>query len=443
MNVTVTDTSETRKDLVVTVSGDEIAAEEARVLKAFIKEAKIPGFRPGKAPEQIVRSRYRKALKEELNRAMNAKVYQEATENSKLDVYSVVSFNEQDAFTPGQEVSVDLTVDITPEFELPNYKGVEIKAKKVEVSDEEVDKAIDNIRGQRADFKEVERAAAESDYVKLSYVGKVDGTPVRELLGEDSKQGFWGSVENGWEEAGTESAREYGIPEIVDGLVGKATGDKFEVEHTFTDEFAVEDLRGKKAVYEVEVHEVRERALPELDEEFFKSLQVESLEDLKDKLLTQLESQKKQDAEQDKRNQIVEFLLSSVDVALPESGIEGETQNALGRMMVENMQRGVPEEELEQNKEALHAQARDFAQRDVKLQLILARIAKEESIEVQNEDLQRTIMNMAMQNRQAPEELVKELRKDRNRILNMQRQILFGKTLDLLVKEATVTEANE
>lgn len=443
MNVTVTDTSETRKDLVVTVSGEEIATEETRVLKAFIKEAKIPGFRPGKAPENIVRSRYRKALQEELNRAMNAKVYQEATENSKLNVYSVVSFSEQDAYTPGQEVSVDLTVDVTPDFDLPEYKGIAIKAAKAEVSDEDVDKAIEHMRGQRADFKEVERPAAESDYVKLSYVGRIDGTPVRELLGEDSKQGFWGSVENGWEEAGTETAREYGIPEIVDGLVGKSAGDKFEVEHTFKDDFAVEDLRGKKAVYEVEVHEVRERTLPELDEDFFKSLQVESLEDLKDKLLTQLESQKKQESEQDKRNQIVDFLLAAVEFPLPQSGLEGETQNALGRLMVDNLQRGVPQEELEKNKAELHAQAREFAQRDVKLQLILGRIAKDESIEVENEDLQRTILNMAMQNRQSPEELVKELRKDRNRILQIQRQILFGKTLDLLVKEATVTESNE
>lgn len=442
MNVTVTDISDTRKDLVVTVSGDEIATEEARVLQELQKEAKIPGFRPGKAPENIVRSRYRKALQEELNRSMNSKVYREATENSKLNVYSVVSFNEPEAFSPGDEISVDLTVDVTPEFELPEYKGIAVKAPAAEVGDQEVDQAIDNIRGQRADFVEVERPAEQGDYVKLSYQGTIDGQPVRDLLPEDSTHGFWGSTENGWEEAGTDMARQYGIPEIVDGLVGKSAGDTFEVEHTFGDDFVVEELRGKTAQYKVEVHEVRERKLPEIDDEFLKSLQVESIEDLKDKVFTQLEQRKKQESEQEQRNQIVEYLLSSVDIALPESGIEGETQNALGRLMMENMQRGVPQEELENNKEQLHSQAREQAQRDVKLQLILSRIAKEESIEVENEDLQRSIMNMAMQNRQSPEELVKELRKDRNRVLDIQRQILFGKTLDLLVKEATVSEAD-
>lgn len=440
MNVTVTDISDTRKELVVTVSGDEIAAEEVRVLKQFKKEARIPGFRPGKAPEAMIRSRYKKPLVDELNRAMNSKVYKEALDESGLEVYSVVSFETPEGYTPGQEISVDLTVDIVPGFELPTYKGLEVEVASTEVADKEIDEAIEGLRSQRANFEVVERSVAESDYVKLSYTGTVDGQPVKELLGEDSRLAYWGAVQNGWEEAGTDQARQFGVPEVVDGLVGMAAGDKKTVEHTFPDDFAVEALRGKKASYEVEVYEVRERVLPEIDEDFLKSQQAESLEDLKDNLLSQLESRKKQEIEQSKREQLIQKLTSSVEFALPESGIEGETQNVMGRIMVENMQRGVPREEFENNKEAFYAQARQIAERDVKLQLILHRIAKEEKVEVQNEDLQRAIINSAIQSRQRPEDLVKELQKDREKVLNLQRQILLGKTLDLLAKEAKVSE---
>ncbi len=440
VNVTVTDISDTRKDLVVTVSGEEIAAEEARVLKQFKKEARIPGFRPGKAPEAMIRSRYKKALVDELNRAMNSKVYKEALDDSKLEVYSVVSFQEPEGYTPGQEISVDMTVDFAPSFETPEYKGLEVEVASAEVADSEIDEAIEGLRGQRANFEVVERAVAESNYVKLSYVGTVDGQPVKELLGENSRLAYWGAAENGWEEAGTEQARQYGVPEVVDGVVGLSAGEKTTVEHTFPDDFQVEALRGKKATYEVEVHEVRERVLPEIDEEFLKSQQAESLEDLKDNLLNQLESRKKQEIEQSKREQLIQKLLAAVDFPLPESGIEGETQNVMGRIMVENMQRGVPREEFEKNKEAFYAQARQMAERDVKLQLILQRIAKEEKIEVQNEDIQRAVINSAIQSRQRPEDLVKELQKDRQKVLNLQRQILLGKTLDLLAKEAKVSE---
>lgn len=440
MNVSVTDLTDTRKELVITVSGEEINEEAKRVLQQFRKEARIPGFRPGKAPESLIRSRYRKALTEELNRAMNARVYQEVTEKSDLKVYSVVSFDEPEGYFEGEEIAVDMTVDITPDFELPEYKEVPVEVDALDVGDEEIEEAIANLRMQRANFEVVERPAAKGDYVQVSYEGKVDDQPVKELIGDDQRLAFWASVSKGWEEAGSEQGHQFGVPPVIDGLVGMAAGDEKDVEHTFADDFPVEALRGKTAVYHVTVSEVRERVLPEMDEEFLRAQDVESVEELKDKILTDLENRKRHEIEQQKRDQLIKHLLNSVEFALPESGIEGETQNVMGRIMVENMQRGVPHEEFEKNKEALHAQARSIAVRDVKLQIMLHRIAEKEKIEVSQDDLQRAVYTAAMQSRQSPDDFVKELRKDRGRVMQMQRQILFGKTLDLLAKEAKVTE---
>ncbi|MCC5808443.1 MAG: trigger factor [Opitutales bacterium] len=443
MNVTANDISETRKNLLVTVSGDEIASEEKTVLKTIAKQARVPGFRPGKAPENVIRQRYRKELGEELNRAVSRKVYQKALEDSELDVYSVVKFGNGETFKAGEEATVEITVDVTPPFELPPYKGIQTKPPSTEVSDKDVDEAIERLRRERADFTVVERAAAQGDYVRLGYEGTVDGEPVEPKLGEEPRLRVWGKAESTWEEAGTDEAKQYGVPAIVDGIVGMAAGDEKTIEHTFPEDFPVEDLRGKAVQYAVKVEEVRERRLPELDEAFLKSVQVESVEELKDRVLTDLESAKKREAENAKRQQIVDFLSQRVEFALPESAVESETQNVMGRIMVENMQRGIKEEEFEKNKEALHGQSEQIARRDLKVQLILTRIAKEEEIKLEEEDLQQAIMAMASRQRTPVEEFVRELQKDRSKLLRIQRQVLFGKTLDFLVKEAKVSEASD
>lgn len=439
MNVTVTDVNDLRKELVVALTADEVAQEETGILNEFRKHAKVPGFRPGKAPVNVIRQRYKKEFTEELGKRVGAKAFQDAVKEKELEVYNVLSLTGVEAIRPGSEVTVDITVDLQPTFELPVYEGLETEAPGTDVSDSDVDEAILNIRRQRAEFTKVERPAQAGDYVKLSYTGTVDGKPITEIISDEPAHKALGTLENGWEEAGTDEAKQFGVPTIIDGIVGMGAEEQKEITTEFADDFKIEELRGKTGIYQVTVHEVRERVLPELDEEFFKSLQVESEEDLKARLLDDLEARKKNEQTEARRRQIVDKLLEGAEFPLPESAIETETQNVMGRLMIENMQRGVPEEEFEKNKEAFHAQSANIATRDVKLQFILSKIAEKESIEVTQEDLQRGIMSMAMQRRQRPEELVKELQNDRGRIQSLQRQLLFGKALDFVLNKATLT----
>lgn len=436
MNVTINDISETRKDVVVTISGDEVAQEESRILKSFIKQAKVPGFRPGKAPEARVRQLYAKQLKEELRGALMRSAYDEVVGKDDLDVHNIVEFPEPGDFLAGQEISLDLTIDVNPQFDLPEYKGIAIEAPQTEVEDSEIEETIDRIRRQRADFEVVERAAEAKDYVKLTYTGTIDGEPIAEQLKDQPRLQAWGAVKDGWEEAGTDEAKEFGVPAVIDALVGMKAGDTKTVEQTLADDFAIEDLRGKTVSYEIEVAEVRERKLPEIDEDFLKSVRAESLEDFKAQIMDELEARKKREAEDKQREQIMKFLDESLDIPLPDSAVEAETQNAMGRIISQNMQMGIAEEEFEKNKEAIFAGASQAARRDVKLQIILNRIAQAEEINIDNEDLTRAVYGMAMQQQRKPEELAKEFRKDRSRLIQLQRQILFSKTLDFLLKEA-------
>jgi trigger factor len=332
-----------------------------------------------------------------------------------------------------------MTVDVNPKFELPEYKGIETEVPSTEVEDKEIEESIDRIRRQRADFEVVEREAAAGDYVKLSYTGTLDGEAIAEKLKDVPRLQAWGSVKDGWEEAGTEEAKQFGVPAVIDALVGMKAGDKKTVEQEIGDDFAVEELRGKTVSYEVEALEVRERKLPEIDDEFLKSVRAESLEDFKAQIMDELENQKKRQSEDAQRDQILKFLGDAVDIPLPASAVESETQSAMARIISQNMQQGVPEEEFEKHKEQIHAGAAQSAQRDVKLQIILNRIAGKEEIKVENEDLSRAVYSMAMQQRQKPEDLAKEFRKDRSRLIQLQRQILFSKTLDFLRDQAKVS----
>jgi trigger factor len=439
VNVTINDISETRKDVVVTISGDEVSQEESRILKSFIKQAKVPGFRPGKAPEGRVRQLYNQQLNDELKNALMRTAYEQVVQHDDIDVYNIVEFPEPGNFISGQEISLDLTVDVNPDFDLPEYKGISTEAPPIEVEDKEIDETIDRIRRQRADFEVVDREAAESDYVKLSYTGTLDGEPIADQLKDEPRLQAWGAVKDGWEEAGTEEAKQFGVPAVIDALVGMKAGDTKTVEQEIAGDFAVEALQGKTISYALEVAEVRERKLPEIDEEFLKSVRSESLEDFKAQILDELEGKKKQDSESAQRDQILKFLDEAVEIPLPDSAVEAETQNAMGRIINQNMQMGVGEEEFEKNKEAIFAGATQAARRDVKLQIILNRIAEGEEITVENDDLTRAVYSMAMQQRQKPEDLAKEFRKDRGRLVQLQRQILFSKTLDYLLKESSRT----
>jgi trigger factor len=436
VNVSITDINETRKDVVVSISGEEVAKEEARVLKKFMQQAKVPGFRPGKAPKARVLQLYAKQVKEELSSALMRAAYDEVIKHDDLDVYTVVDFPEPGEFVAGQEVSIDMTVDINPKFDLPDYKGIPTKPPSIEVKDEEIEETIERIRRQRADFEVVEREAAAGDYVKVSYAGSLNGDPVAGQLKDQPRLQAWGTVTEGWEEAGSEEGKQFGVPAVIDGLVGLKAGDTLSVEQVIADDFPVEALRGQAVTYAIEAHEVRERKLPEIDEEFLKSVRAESLEEFKANIMDELESTRKREAADAEREQILKFLDEAVNIPLPESALEAETQNAMGRIISQNMQQGVPEEEFEKHKEQIHAGAQQAARRDVKLQVILGRIAEKENIKVENEDLSRAVYSMAIQQRQKPEDLAKEFRKDRRRLVSLQRQILFSKTLEFLQKQA-------
>jgi trigger factor len=434
VNIDIQNISDTRKKLVVTLDASEVDAEHKAVVAEVSRQARLPGFRPGKAPAALVLKRFAKEIDGEFKQKVTSKAYRDGLEQSKLDVLNIVDL-EEPKIEPGNASSLTFTIDLRPDFELPEYTGLPTTVVPAEASDEEIDRVIENLRAERADFKVAERPAGKGDYVKLAYTGTVDGKPILEIAPD--KQ-IYGQVPQTWEEV--EGEHEGLIPGLGKQLAGLKAGDKKDVSVTFPAEFsAVPALAGKAAVYAVEVQEVRERVLPPLDEEFFKAHNADNLEGLRSSVGSQIKFQKEGQNRAEQRRQVTEALLAKVDFPVPESLVESETQGVLRQFIEENMRRGVQAEQFEKDKKELYEGARKAAAGRVKSQLILAKIAEKEKLEVSERDIDGFIYREAMRTHQAPDKLVKELSKNRDQLRAVQQSIIFDKALDLLVSKATVT----
>lgn len=436
MNVQLNHVSATRKRLVVTLDPGEVDAEHQAVVREIAKLAALPGFRPGKVPPAIVAKRFAKEITEEFKQKVVTKAYRSALDDQKLDVLNVVNVDEG-KIEAGTAAEVAITLDIRPEFALPEYTGLPTEVAPTEPTDAEVENVIEGLRSERADFKPAERPAQKGDYVKLSYEGTLDGKPIAELVPD--KQ-LYGKVPQTWEEV--EGTNEGVIPGLGKQLTGLKPGEKKDVTIVFPPDFAaVPALAGKTATYAVEVQEIRERVLPALDAEFFKAQQVDDLAGLQNQVRANLKMQKEYQNRTVQRRQVTEQLAAKVDFPVPDSLVEAETQGVLRNFIEENMRRGVPAEQFEKDKKELFEGARKAATGRVKLQLILARIAEQEKIEVTDDDINNYLYREAMRSGQKPDKLAKNLAADREQLRSVQQSIIFDKSVDFLVSKATVTTA--
>jgi trigger factor len=436
LNVQLSPLSETRKNLVVTLDKAEVDAEHEAVLGEYVRLARLPGFRPGKAPTALVVKRFGKEIAEEFKQKAVSKAYRSALEKEKLQVLNVINV-EEGTIEPGSPATITVTVDVRPEFTLPDYIGLPITGPSVEPTDADVDSVIQALRSEGADFKPAARPAKKGDYVKLAYEGSLDGKPIAEIAGE--KQ-LYAKVPQTWEEV--EGANEGIIPGLGGQIAGVELGTKKTVPITFPAGFEpVPALAGKTAQYALEVLEVRERILPELDAAFFKAHQVDDLEALKNQVRTNVRLEKEHRNRLAQRNQVTQALAEKATFEPPVSLVEAETDAFLRQFIAENMRRGVAPEQFEKDKKELYQGARKAATQRVKIDLMLAKIAEAEKIEVNDQDFDLYIRREAARSKQKPEKVAKELSKDRNALRSVQQAIIFDKAVDFLVSKAKFTES--
>lgn len=434
MEITIADLSSSRKNITVCVPSEEVVRMEASVLKDVVKHARLQGFRPGKAPLDLVRKRYELEIQKELRSEMRKMAVDKMAKDSGLKIYSVLSTDFSE-IQPGKAVDVIFQVELAPEFELPDYASIAISVPTDIITEQEIEEGIANRQKGLAKFEVVEKAAEKGDYVKVSYEGRLDGQLLTEII---PNAPLFAKQNNTWEEAGAVGAP--GIQSIIQGVVGLKAGDTTHCVETFPEDFSEAALAGKSVNYEVSVHEVRTRVLPEINSsEFLKHHEVDSVEAFRETFVHQLQNRKHESTLNLKANRLMEALRKQISIEVPESAIKAKLPELIERFLASEVARKTPAEVLTREKDQILADLQSLAIQRLQDEFILDAVIQKEAFKLEEHDLQRRILQEAAEARIQVADYVKKLQKKPEAIREFQRRTLRYKALEFLMERATVT----
>jgi len=416
---------------------EDVAKEWDAIANSFARVAKIPGYRPGKAPRAVIDKRFRKEIQEELTKKLVSKSYHEAVEREQLRVASLTNI-EDVQFGENKSMRFRATVVTAPEFELPDYKQIPVQVPDTKVSDVDVDEALDRLRDQSADFVDVPARGLEmGDFAVLDFDGSVESKPISEIAPQASKNLYGGK--KFW----LHLAADNFLPKFCEQLIGQKPGETRLVIVHFPEDFMVKELAGKKADYAVTLRDIKEKVLPALDDAFAtKLVPGKTLADLRQMIEHDIEHAKEHDAERAKESQIVKFLHEQTQFELPPALLQNETRRALAELVQQNRERGVTDEMLKEKEKELIDGAASLAGHRLKTNFILHRIAEREKIQVVKEDIDFRLKQEAARYDISPEKMRKELQQ-KDALDDVAEQILLGKTLDFLKANVSVETVQE
>jgi trigger factor len=416
---------------------EEVAKEWDAIANSFARFAKIPGYRPGKAPRAVIDKRFRREIQDELTKKLVSKSYHDAIEQEKLRVASLTNIEDVE-FGEDKSMRFRATVVTAPEFELPDYKNIPVELPDTKVSEAEVEEALERFRDQSADFVDVpERDVQMGDFAVLDFEGSIENKPINEIAPQASKnlQGgkkFWLHL-----------APENFLPNFCEQLVGQKPGETRLVIVEFPADFPVKELAGKKADYAVTLREIKEKVLPPIDDALAaKLVPGKTLADVRQIVEHDIEHAKEHDAERAKESQIMKYLHEHVQFELPPALLQNETRRALGELVQRNRERGVTDEMLKEKEKELIDGAAGLAVNRLKTNFILHRVAERENIHVTKEDIDHRIREEAARYDISPDKMRKELQQ-KDALDNVAEQILLGKTLDFLRANVSVESAQK
>lgn len=431
MNVSVENLGPCKKLLRVEVPVEKVNATFDAVTAEFQKAAQLPGFRPGKAPKHLITRSYEPRIVEETRKKLVEESFRAAAQQEKLNIVVTLDVEDQQ-FGRNQALQFTATVEVAPDFALPNYKGLAAKRELTVATEADVERALGILREQHAQYNDVDRPVQDGDVAVVNYTGTTDGKPLTDIaptaLGLTKKENFWVLIKTG-----------SFLPGFTEPLVGAVKGDKRTVTVTLAEDFVHKELSGKTVVYEVEILGVKEKLLPVVDDAFAKQFGADVVATLLQGIRTDLQRELDFRQKRSVRDQIIKALSAQVDFELPESLVSNETRNLVYNVVNENQQRGVAKEFIEQKRDEIFTNAQVNARERVKTAFILNRIAAEEKLRVEDRDITQRVLQLAQQNNLTPEKMVKAIQ-ERNAVNEIRQDILTGKVLDFLEVNAAVED---
>lgn len=435
MNIHVEKKANCEADLRIEVPADTVKSKRSTITNKYKTYAKLPGFRPGKAPAAVVEKKFGKEIGDELHDEMVREALSKAVKDHDLKVLGVKSVSDE-TFQDDGNFTFTAVVSLEPEVELPEYKGIQVRVPKVEVTDEHIDKELESLRERFADFVEVEeRGVAMGDIAVLSYSATIDGQPMKEV--EPKVTDFIAGREKHWVKIDEESF----LPGFCGQLIDLKKGEKNDkVEVTMPGDFPLESLRGVEVIYSVEINEIKEQKLPELDDEFAnKLMEGKTLADIKSIITENIESQMQQQRENAIVDQVIAHLGKSVEVELPADVVARETQRRVDEMVYRGQSQGMDAEAIESQQREIFAAAEAQARAGVKSSFILEKIAAAEKIEATDDELFTQIAQQAQKSGTPIKKYVKQVQKE-GRVESIKHQIQIGKVIDFLKENVVIEE---
>jgi trigger factor len=416
--VSPTETASTKREIQIEVPAEEVSRETDTLIQKYQKLARLPGFRRGHVPASIIRQRFGEDIKTEVVDALVPRYFRREADKQGLIPVSQPRVTDLQIHE-GEPLRFKASFDVLPEIKVEGYKELRADKPEIVVTDEEVAEALKNLQEQHATFTTVEGSTlSEGDFAQVS----LDGTP---------KDGEGKPVH--MDEILVEIGGKNTMPEFTENLRGASAGDERTFDVVYPQDFSDKRLAGKTLAYTVKIHAIKQKNLPELNEEFAKQLgEFANLDEVRKRIREGMEADRKHEAEREAKDKLIAELIRRNDFEVPEGLVDRQIDLRLERGLRALAAQGMKAEDIKKmDFNRLRAGQRDQAVQEVKASLLLDKVADAENIQVSDAEIDREVEMLAKQSKQAPEAIRARLTRDgaldriRNRIRN-------DKTLDFL-----------
>ncbi len=423
MQVVIEKLSGLQRRLKITVEKEQVAKAYQEKLKKVAKTASIKGFRPGKAPMDVIEGRYTKAICQELAGDLMQESFDGALKQHDLKMAGQPQVNPK-PLVPNEDFEYEATFEVYPEISLKDFDGVSFEKIVSEIAADDLDKVVDKIRAKHAEWTSVTRASKDGDKVKIDFEGFVD-----------DKAFEGGKAEHFELELGSKQM----IPGFEEGIVGKNPGDKFDIKVNFPEKYPVQDLAGKEAIFKITLHEVKEPLLPPIDEEFLKKVGFadKSAEDFKDHVKKSMQKELEQLVENKFKAQVFEKLLSLNAIEIPEALIKSEIANlqnmARSQMAMQQGKKELPHIDLPSEP------FQEQANKRVSLGLLVGEVIRMNEIKADVEKVREKVKEMAKAYPNA-DQIVEMYYQNENLINQIESLVLEEQAIAKLLENAKIQE---
>jgi trigger factor len=426
-----TQESTTKREIQVEVPVADVNRQTDTLIQKYQKVARIPGFRRGHVPASIIRQRFSEEIKTDMVEALIPRFFRQEAERLSLHPVSqprVTDLHLHD----GEPLRFKAAFEVLPEIKLEGYKELRAEKPEIAVSEADVEQALADLRERHASFNPVEgRALADGDFAQVS----LDGNPKSETKPNAQKPGEGQPVH--MDEVLVEIAGQNTMPEFTEHLRGTSAGDERTFDVNYPEDTQDKRLAGKTFSYAVKVQSIKQKSLPELNDEFAKQLgELQTVDDLRKAVREQIESERKHEAEHAAKEKLVAELIQRNDFEVPDSLIEQQIDIRIERGLRALAAQGLTAEQMKKlDLGRLRGAQREQAIHDVKAALLLERVAEEEKIQVGDEEFDRELESLARQSKQTSEAVRARLTRDGG-LDRIRTRIRNEKTLEFLYRQS-------